>query len=74
MDEILRRGWLERMHLRAFMDEEKDEPTAAAAVAAMVQELGGSLAVVVVYSVKSESWSGEMRGRKEGRMWVYAII
>ena len=45
MDEILRRGshgkCLDRMHLRVFMDEEKDEPTAAAAVAAMVlRELG----------------------------------
>jgi hypothetical protein len=47
VDEILRRGshgikCLERIHLRVFMDEEKDEPTATAAVAAMVQELGSS--------------------------------
>lgn len=52
------------MHLRAFMDEEKDEPTAAAAVAAMVQELGGSLAVVVVYSVKVKVGQARCEGGK----------
>lgn len=67
IDEILRRGTsdgqcLERIHLRVWMDEEKDEPTDAAAVAAMAHELDSSGSGGVVLHI--------LWGLEERKAWL----